>query len=116
MKNQDIINALNKIINQNYHFSDYDVQNIISERRNILINTYKNFTETLLRKLTQEKSMEEINSYISDYVTKLNTKLYSKSEYEVLLLKINEITYWIFGNSFPLDYYNERSNVLSYYR
>ncbi|WP_441767665.1 hypothetical protein [Flavobacterium sp. W22_SRS_FK3] len=111
MKNQDIINALNKIVNQNYHFSDYDVQNIISERRNILIDTYKNFTETLLGKLAQENSVAEINSYISDYVIKLNRKLYSKSEYEVLLLKINEISYWIFGNSFPLDYYNEHNNV-----
>ncbi|WP_123947470.1 hypothetical protein [Flavobacterium reichenbachii] len=102
---------MNKIVNQNYHFSDYDVQNIISERRNILIDTYKNFAENLLGKLAQEKSVEEINSYISDYVIKLNTKLYSKNEYEVLLLKINEISYWIFGNSFPLDYYNEKNNV-----
>lgn len=60
MKNQDIINALNKTVNQNYHFSDYDVKNIISERRNILIGTYKNFTGTLLGKLMQEKTWKRL--------------------------------------------------------
>jgi len=116
MKNLDIIESLNKIVNNNYHFFDYDVQNIVAECRNILVDTYKNFIENLLEKLEQEKSEEKINRFINDYIIGVNTKLYSKSEYEILILKINEVSYWILGNSFPLDYYNENKNILSYYR
>jgi hypothetical protein len=116
LKNQIIIEALQKIIKDDYHFSDYEIQNIVNERRNILIENYKDFAQKLLENLSLKDNIEELESFIKDHVIKINTELYFINEYEILILKLNEISYWIFGNNFPLDYYRENKDVLNYCR
>lgn len=114
MKNQIIIEALQKIIKQDYHFSEYEIQNIANERRNILTENYKDFAQKLLEKLHQKNNIEEVDSFIKEYVVKIKTELYLINEYKILILKLNEISHWFFGNSFPLDYYIENKDMLSY--
>jgi|GEM_PF-5194666 len=112
MKNQDIIAALQKIIKKDYHFSDYEIQNIAIERQKILIENYKDFIQKLVEKLSH--NTKEVDSSIVEYIMKLKPELYFINEFEILILKLNEISYWFFGNSFPLDYYAENKNVLNY--
>ena len=114
MKNQEILTALEKLIINDYHFSELEFQDVSLDRREILIEKYKLFVKQLQAKLSEENHIEEIHTFITKYVTEIDSQLYFKREYEILLLKLNEISYWIFGISFPIDYYNENTNLLSY--
>ena len=82
-----------KIIKEDYHFSDYEIENIVNERRNILIENYKDFAQKLLEKLSQKNSVEEVDSFIQEYVVKIKTELYFVNEYEIF-------THGNFGSSF----------------
>lgn len=115
MKNQQIVEALQKIITEDYHFSDYEIQKMVKERRNILIENYKDFAQKLIEKLSQKNTIVEVGNFIKEYVEKIKTELYFRKEYKILIVKLNEISYWFFGNCFPLDYYNENKNTLRYW-
>ena len=80
----------------------------------ILLIIFFGFTSTGFCQL-KSRSFEEVDSFIEEYVVKIKTELYFINEYEILILKLNEISHWIFGNSFPLDYYKENKDALSYF-
>ncbi|WP_339844318.1 hypothetical protein [Dokdonia sp. Asnod3-C12] len=123
MTNIQAINKIEEIINRGNHFTDYDFGGINDftgekcprpEKIEWLVETFKGLMNKLKIELMKDPKDPELNSFVLDELKQLDSRLFLKSEFELLILKYGEILMFGLGNKTAYDYLGKNKNSLIY--
>jgi hypothetical protein len=123
MTNIQAINKIEEILNRSYHFTDYDFGGMNDftgekcprpEKIEWLVEQFKGLMNRLKKELMNEPENSELSSFVLDELKELDSRLFLKREFELLIYKYGEILMFGLGNKTAYDFIEKNKNSLIY--
>ncbi|MBU2998099.1 hypothetical protein KO500_16780 [Cellulophaga baltica] len=123
MTNIQAIKKIESILNYSYHFTDYDFGGMNDftgekcprpEKTEWLVEHFTVLMNRLKEELKKGPTKPELNSFVLSELKKLDSSLFLKREFELLIYKYGEILFFGLGNKTAYDFIEKNKNSLNY--